>query len=74
MEYLCRRKKRFYFIPIMSTTHLSEQEIIRREKLQELNKLGIDAYPAALYLVTHNAVTIKKLWAEDPAELGLGLL
>jgi lysyl-tRNA synthetase class 2 len=27
---------------------LSEQEIIRREKLQELNKLGIEAYPAAL--------------------------
>ncbi|MBS1509668.1 MAG: lysine--tRNA ligase [Bacteroidetes bacterium] len=53
----------------MSITHLSEQEIIRREKLQELNKLGIDAYPAALYPVTHNAVTIKKLWAEDPAQL-----
>ena len=31
----------------MSTQHLSEQEIIRREKLAELNKLGIDAYPAA---------------------------
>ena len=26
----------------MSTQHLSEQEIIRREKLDELKKLGID--------------------------------
>jgi lysyl-tRNA synthetase class 2 len=31
--------------------HLSEQEIIRREKLAELTRLGIDAYPAALYPV-----------------------
>ena len=53
----------------MSTQHLSEQEIIRREKLTELNKLGIDAYPAALYPVTHTSVQIKKLWAEEPAQL-----
>ncbi len=38
---------------------LSEQEIIRREKLNELQKLGIDSYPAALYPVTHNSVYIK---------------
>lgn len=35
--------------------HLSEQEIIRREKLVELNKLGIDAYPAPLYPVNSNS-------------------
>ena len=52
----------------MSTQHLSEQEIIRREKLTELNKLGIDAYPAALYPVTHHSLQIKKLWAEDPSQ------
>ncbi len=28
---------------------LSEQEIIRRQSLEELNKLGINPYPAALY-------------------------
>jgi len=39
---------------------LSEQEIIRREKLTELNKLGIDAYPAALYPVNSTAHSIKE--------------
>ena len=53
----------------MSNQHLSEQEIIRREKLAELNKAGIDAYPAALYPVTHHAAEIKKLWAETPEKL-----
>src|SRR6187549_1326726 len=44
----------------MSIQHLSEQEIIRREKLTELNKLGIDAYPAALYPVNSSSVFIKE--------------
>ncbi|MES1226112.1 MAG: OB-fold nucleic acid binding domain-containing protein, partial [Bacteroidota bacterium] len=44
----------------MSTHHLSEQEIIRREKLEELKKLGIDAYPAALYPVNTTAAYIKE--------------
>lgn len=44
----------------MSTHTLSEQEIIRREKLAELNKLGIDAYPAALYPVNSNSAYIKE--------------
>ena len=43
----------------MNTQHLSEQEIIRREKLAELQKLGIDAYPAALYPVSTTAAFIK---------------
>ncbi len=42
----------------MSTQHLSEQEIIRREKLEELKKLGIDPYPAALYPVNATAAGI----------------
>jgi len=44
---------------MMSNTHLSEQEIIRREKLAELEKLGINPYPAPLYPVSTNAATIK---------------
>ena len=44
----------------MSTQHLSEQEIIRREKLAELNKLGIDAYPAGLYPVNTSAAYLKE--------------
>ena len=43
----------------MSDQNLSEQEIIRREKLNELTKHGIDAYPAALYPVNTNAAFIK---------------
>ena len=43
----------------MSIQHLSEQEVIRREKLAELNKLGIDAYPASLYPVNITSAYIK---------------
>ena len=43
----------------MSTQHLSEQEHIRREKLEGLRKLGIDPYPAPLYPVNSNAAFIK---------------
>ena len=43
----------------MSSQHLSEQEIIRREKKAELEKLGIDPYPAALYPVNSSAEYIK---------------
>jgi lysyl-tRNA synthetase class 2 len=40
--------------------HLSEQEMIRREKLEELRKLGIDPYPAPLYPVNISSVAIKE--------------
>ena len=43
----------------MTNQHLSEQEIIRREKLQEFSKLGIDPYPAALYPVNTTSTYIK---------------
>jgi len=39
----------------MSTSALSEQEIIRRESLQQLHGLGIDPYPAAAYPVDAQA-------------------
>lgn len=44
---------------------LSEQEIVRREKLQELLELGIDPYPAPLYEVTHTAKGIKEHYTEE---------
>ncbi len=46
----------------MSQPHLSEQEIIRREKLQELKNIGIDAYPAALFPVNTTAAYIKSTY------------
>jgi lysyl-tRNA synthetase, class II len=39
---------------------LSEQELIRREKLNELIALGIDAYPAAEFPITHTSTIIKE--------------
>jgi lysyl-tRNA synthetase class 2 len=48
----------------MSTLELSEQEIIRRKSLEELNKLGINAYPAAEFKTTHLSTEIKQ--AFDP--------
>jgi lysyl-tRNA synthetase class 2 len=44
----------------MNSQHLSEQEIIRREKLQELAQLGIEAYPAELFPVNTSAAFIKE--------------
>ena len=38
---------------------LSEQELIRREKLSKLRELGINPYPADLYAVTHTSNAIK---------------
>ena len=39
---------------------LSEQEIIRREKLAGLRKLNINPYPADLYPVDHTSAKIKQ--------------
>ena len=44
----------------MSIQHLSEQEFIRREKLQELKNMGIDPFPGALYPVNTNSIFIKE--------------
>lgn len=37
----------------------SEQEIIRREKLQKLRELGINPYPADLFAVSHTTKQVK---------------
>jgi len=44
---------------------LSEQEKIRREKLAELIKLGINPYPAKLYPVDHLSEEIKTKFSEN---------
>jgi len=43
---------------------LSEQELVRREKLASLRKLGINPYPADLYPVDHTSVKIKQEFEE----------
>ena len=44
----------------MNNAQLSEQEIIRRQKMDELKKLGIDPYPPSLYPVNITASAIKE--------------
>ena len=39
---------------------LSEQELIRREKLAKLRELGIDPYPAAAFDISHYATTVSE--------------
>ena len=48
--------------------NLSEQEIIRREKLAKIQEAGIDPYPAALYAVTHYSADIKNNYSEENKE------
>ena len=44
---------------------LSEQELVRRDKLGKLRELGIDPYPAALYPIDANSKSIKEDFEED---------
>lgn len=53
---------------------LSEQEIVRREKLGKLRDLGIDPYPAALYPVDHTTTQIKSDFKEDKQVIIAGRL
>jgi lysyl-tRNA synthetase class 2 len=55
----------FLFLLPMSQ-HLSEQEIIRRQSLEELYRLGIDPYPAELYPVNRTAAEITRDFDTDP--------
>jgi lysyl-tRNA synthetase class 2 len=59
-----------YFVKViaMSTVHLSEQEKLRREKLAELIMMGIEPYPAPLFPVSSNSVTIKEQFSEVTKE------
>ena len=43
---------------------LSEQEVVRREKLAKLRELGINPYPADLYPLNTNSSEIKQDFSE----------
>jgi lysyl-tRNA synthetase class 2 len=49
----------------MNHLELSEQEIIRRESLKKLRKLGIDPYPAAEYKINTTSREIKEKFNEE---------
>lgn len=44
---------------------LSEQEIIRREKLNKLTEMGINAFPADEYIITDTTESIKQDFSEN---------
>ncbi|MDO6473573.1 lysine--tRNA ligase [Maribacter sp. 1_MG-2023] len=53
---------------------LSEQELIRREKLEKLRALGINPYPAALYPVDATSASIKSNYVEGKQVIVAGRL
>lgn len=52
----------------------SEQEIVRREKLDKIRAMGIDPFPAALYPVNHLTSDIKKNFEEGKKVIVAGRL
>jgi len=53
---------------------LSEQEIIRRDKLNALRQLGINPYPANLFPVNHSSKQIKEQFEEGKKVIVAGRL
>ena len=52
-------------IEYMNVLELSEQEIVRRQSLQELRNMGIDPYPAAEFPTNAYSTDIKNEFKED---------
>jgi lysyl-tRNA synthetase class 2 len=55
-------------------SQLSEQELVRREKLAKLRALGINPYPAELYPVTHTSKQIKEQFEAEKKVVVAGRL
>lgn len=53
---------------------LSEQELIRRKKLEDLRTLGVEPYPAALYPVNHTSKKAKDEYEEGKQVIIAGRL
>ena len=53
---------------------LSEQELIRREKLHKLRELGINPYPAHLFPVNHTSKQVKEQFEEGKQVIVAGRL
>ena len=52
----------------MNVLELSEQEIIRRNSLNEMRAMGIDPYPAAEYVTNAFSTDIKAEFKEDETQ------
>ena len=55
-------------------SQLSEQELVRREKLGKLRALGINPYPADLYPVNHTSKQVKEQFEEGKKVIIAGRL
>jgi len=55
-------------------SNLSEQELIRREKLKKIRELGIEPYPADLFKISSNSKIIKSNFKEGSKVLVAGRL
>ncbi|MDD7888194.1 lysine--tRNA ligase [Flavivirga sp. 57AJ16] len=55
-------------------SQLSEQELVRREKLVKLREIGINPYPADLYTVSHNSKQIRQDFKEGSQVIIAGRL
>jgi lysyl-tRNA synthetase class 2 len=53
---------------------MSEQELIRREKLERLRAMGINPYPAAAYAVSHSSTALKANFKEGQQVVVAGRL
>lgn len=57
----------------MNVLELSEQEIVRRQSLQELKNLGISPYPAEEYTVTAYSAEILESFSDDAPQRQVSL-
>ena len=55
-------------------SNLSEQQIIRREKLAKIRELGVNPYPAELFNISHTADDINKSFKEKSKVVVAGRL
>jgi lysyl-tRNA synthetase class 2 len=69
--YLCNL---YLTLEIIHQMQLSEQEVVRREKLAKLRALGINPYPADLFPVDASSKTIKENFAVDKQVIIAGRL
>ena len=61
--YFCNQNELIY--EQMNVLELSEQEIIRRNSLNELRAMGIEPYPAAEYVTNAFSTDIKAEFKDD---------
>lgn len=47
------------------SNQLSEQELLRRQKLNDMRQLGIDPFPAALFPISHTSVEAASKYSAD---------